>query len=207
MAACIPTGCSPRCRRSCRRTRSSSPMEATSSALSASAFLPALTSIRGRSAASASACRSGSRPASPFPGAWCWSRRETGRSDSTPSSSTRPCDTEPRRCSWSRTMAPGRSRSTTRRRPTAASPERSCSSQITRRWRAASACMPSASSRSTTCQARSIAPSPGALRCSTSSSRRRRSRPMRSPAAWVPDLQPLAAWDEAERAWRDQPSR
>jgi acetolactate synthase-1/2/3 large subunit len=21
--------------------------------------------------------------------------------------------------------------------------------------------------------------------------------------AWVPDLQPLAAWDDAERAWRD----
>jgi len=29
----------------------------------------------------------------------------------------------------------------------------------------------------------------------------------KSGLAWVPDLQPLAAWDEAERAWRDQPSR
>ena len=29
----------------------------------------------------------------------------------------------------------------------------------------------------------------------------------KSGLAWVPDLQPLAAWDEAERAWRDQTSR
>ncbi|TMB10041.1 MAG: thiamine pyrophosphate-binding protein [Deltaproteobacteria bacterium] len=29
----------------------------------------------------------------------------------------------------------------------------------------------------------------------------------KSGLAWDPDLQPLAAWDEAERAWRDQPSR
>ena len=29
----------------------------------------------------------------------------------------------------------------------------------------------------------------------------------KSGLAWVPDLQPLASWDEAERAWRDQTSR
>ena len=40
-------------------------------------------------------------------------------------------------------------------------------------------------------------------RCSTWSSRPRRSRPTRKTGlAWVPDLQPLAAWDEAERKWR-----
>jgi len=34
-----------------------------------------------------------------------------------------------------------------------------------------------------------------------------RSSDGKSGLAWVPDLQPLATWDEAERKWRDGDSR
>ena len=73
----------------------------------------------------------------------------------------------------------------------------------TRRWRGRSACMPSASRPKSSYGPRSNARLPtGPRSLDMVVTPEAISSDGKTGLAWVPDLQPLAAWDEAERKWR-----
>ena len=80
---------------------------------------------------------------------------------------------------------------------------RGCSTPITRRWRAPSAFTANASNEPTSLPAaiaRALANRPALLDVVVTPEAA--SSDAKSGLAWVPDLQPLAAWEEAEAAWR-----
>ncbi len=76
-----------------------------------------------------------------------------------------------------------------------------------RRWRAPSACTRERVERAEDLPAaieRALANRPALLDVLVTPEAA--SSDAKSGLAWVPDLQALGAWDEAERTWRDQPA-
>ena len=188
--------------------RWSSPTAATSSASRASACRRRPTSTRARWAASASARRSASpRPGLPGPhGGRCHRRRRVRlQCDGDRHRGAPPGAGADRRGQQRRLGDRGA-------RPagnvTARSSARGCSSPTTRRWRGLSACTASGSNAPRTWTAaidRALAAlaqgKPALLDVLVTPEAV--SSDAKSGLAWVPDLQALGAWDDAERAWRE----